>query len=190
MFRIVKYCKAISDCSQKILFLHLGNCVPFQEKWRADIFAFIIAMIEFVTENIEMPDIDTQAVSRWIEAVAEKHHRSVDELCYCFCDEEYILKTNIEFLGHDYYTDIITFDSSEGDRISGDMLISLPTVESNAQQVDEPYARELLRVIIHGVLHLCGIDDKGPGEREIMERHEDEALMLWEKMKAGENAAE
>lgn len=138
-------------------------------------------MIEFVTENIAMPAIDTQSITRWIEAVAKNHNRAVGELCYCFCDEEYILKTNMEFLGHDYYTDIITFDNSEGDTIGGDMLISLPTVESNAAQEGEPYQRELRRVIIHGVLHLCGINDKGPGEREIMERHEDEALKLWDE---------
>ncbi len=138
-------------------------------------------MIEFVTENIAMPAIDTQSISRWIEAVAKYHNRAVGELCYCFCDEDYILKTNVEFLGHDYYTDIITFDNSEGNCIAGDILISLPTVESNAVQVGETYIRELHRVIIHGILHLCGIDDKGPGEREIMERHEDEALKLWDE---------
>lgn len=141
----------------------------------------LFTMIEFVTENIEMPEIDPRSVSGWIEAVAENHGRAVSEICYCFCDEDYILKTNLEFLGHDYYTDIITFDNSEGNDIAGDVLVSLPTVESNAQQVGEPYDKELRRVIIHGILHMCGINDKGPGEREIMERHENEALQLWDE---------
>ena len=86
---------------------------------------------------------------------------------------------NRQFLNHDYFTDIITFDETRGRRISGDMFISLDTVASNAAEVSRrPYEEELHRVIIHGVLHLCGINDKGPGEREIMEQHEDDALRL------------
>ncbi|MDE6331759.1 MAG: rRNA maturation RNase YbeY, partial [Muribaculaceae bacterium] len=77
-----------------------------------------------------------------------------------------------------YYTDIITFDYSRGRRISGDIFISLDTVRSNAEQIGVEYKTELHRVIIHGVLHLCGIDDKGPGEREIMEDNENQALSL------------
>uniref|UniRef100_UPI00256EF197 rRNA maturation RNase YbeY n=1 Tax=Duncaniella freteri TaxID=2530391 RepID=UPI00256EF197 len=83
---------------------------------------------------------------------------------------------------HDYYTDIITFDYSRGRMISGDMFISLDTVATNAQAVGAEYARELHRVIIHGVLHLCGINDKGPGEREIMEGFEDKALAMLDEM--------
>ena len=83
-----------------------------------------------------------------------------------------------QYLQHDYYTDIITFDYCEGDRISGDLFISLDTVRSNAEQFEQPYDRELHRVIIHGILHLCGINDKGPGEREIMEAAENKALAL------------
>ncbi|MBP5680999.1 MAG: rRNA maturation RNase YbeY, partial [Bacteroidales bacterium] len=79
---------------------------------------------------------------------------------------------------HDYYTDIITFDYTEGDKISGDLFISLDTVRSNAEQFHQSYEQELHRVIIHGILHLCGINDKGPGEREIMEKNENEALAL------------
>lgn len=99
-----------------------------------------------------------------------------------FCSDDYILQTNREFLQHDYYTDIITFDYTRGNRISGDLVISLDTVRSNAEGLGVPYSRELLRVVIHGVLHLCGINDKGPGEREIMERHENEALVLYDKL--------
>lgn len=133
-------------------------------------------MINFNSESIEMPLLDFDAVRRWIEAVAEEHGYRVGKLSYLFCDDAYILEANRKFLSHDYYTDIITFDYTHSNRISGDMIISLDTVRSNAEGIGESYDRELLRVIIHGVLHLCGINDKGPGEREIMEREENMAL--------------
>ena len=126
-----------------------------------------------------MPPIDTHKVELWIKSTAAQYGYSVGELNYIFCDDEKILAVNREFLQHDYYTDIITFDYSEEDVISGDLFISLDTVRTNAQQVDATYEEELLRVIIHGILHLCGIDDKGPGEREIMEAAENKALALW-----------
>ncbi len=134
--------------------------------------------ISFMVQNVEMPAIDAEKVKSWIETVAREHGKRVGALTYVFCDDEYILATNNQFLGHDYYTDIITFDYSNSHRISGDMVISLDTVRSNAEQLGVDYQGELLRVIIHGVLHLCGINDKGPGEREIMERHENEALAM------------
>ena len=134
--------------------------------------------ISFMVQNVEMPQIDASAFEGWIEEVARRHDRRVGALTYVLCDDEYILATNRQFLGHDYYTDIITFDYSNSHRISGDMVISLDTVRTNAEQLGVDYDGELLRVIIHGVLHLCGINDKGPGEREIMERHENEALAL------------
>ena len=83
-----------------------------------------------------------------------------------------------QYLQHDYYTDIITFDYDEDDVISGDLFISLDTVRTNAEQVGATYEEELHRVIIHGILHLCGINDKGPGEREIMEENENKALAM------------
>ena len=134
--------------------------------------------INYLVENVEMPALNEEALKSWIEAVARNHDKSVGALTYIFCDDEYILATNRQFLQHDYYTDIITFDYSRRLRIAGDMVISLDTVRSNAQQLGVDYDSELLRVIIHGVLHLCGINDKGPGEREIMERHENEALAI------------
>ena len=126
-----------------------------------------------------MPEIDIRRVSTWIEEVAASHTRRVGNLNYLFVDDEAILEANRKFVNHDYYTDIITFDYSRGERIAGDILISLDTVASNAEKFGVPYSRELLRVIIHGVLHLVGINDKGPGEREIMEAAEDEALALF-----------
>ena len=142
-------------------------------------------MIEFFVENVAMPDLDFDKIKKWIETVAKHHGYSVGNLTYCFCDDEYILDTNRKFLNHDYFTDIITFDytrtpmNGRAGRIGGDMVISLDTVKSNAEGLKVSYIQELLRVIIHGVLHLCGINDKGPGEREIMEREENEALKMY-----------
>lgn len=135
-------------------------------------------MIDFFAEGTELPEMNYDAVRAWIQEVATAHGFTVGNLNYCFCNDNYILETNRKFLQHDYYTDIITFDYTRGKRISGDMVISLDTVASNAEEIGDSYDNELLRVIIHGVLHLCGINDKGPGEREIMEREEDKALSL------------
>ena len=99
-----------------------------------------------------------------------------------FADDEKILEVNNEYLGHDYYTDIITFDYDEDDVLNGDLVISLDIVRSNAELFKKSYEDELNRVIIHGILHLCGINDKGPGEREIMEENENKALTLLKEM--------
>ena len=100
------------------------------------------------------------------------------DVAYIFCNDSKILEVNQQYLQHDYYTDIITFDYCEGNRISGDLFISLDTVRSNAELFGKSYHEELHRVIIHGILHLCGINDKGPGERELMEEAENAALAL------------
>lgn len=139
--------------------------------------------IQWLTDaQTPMPDIDTEKLGRWVDEVARRHDRILGPLTYIFCDDEKIIEVNRQFLQHDYYTDIITFDYTRGRRISGDMFISLDTVATNAEAVGAEYTTELRRVIVHGVLHLCGINDKGPGEREIMERHENEALALLEQM--------
>ena len=136
-------------------------------------------MIEVLSQNVEKPVLDWNKVEQWIVEVAQRLGRRVGALTYIFCDDERILEVNRQFLNHDYYTDIITFDNTTGRLIRGDMFISLDTVATNAEAVEATYNEELMRVIIHGVLHLCGINDKGPGEREIMEAHENEALKLW-----------
>ena len=135
--------------------------------------------IEWTAQGVELPEIDYDVIAGWIESVAAAHDRIVGPLVYIFCNDEEILRVNRQFLNHDYYTDIITFDYSRGRMVSGDMFISLDTVATNAVAVGADYDNELLRVIIHGVLHLCGIDDKGPGEREIMESHENAALEMF-----------
>jgi len=139
-------------------------------------------MISFLTENIKMPRLDRKAVRAWIAAVAATYDgRKVGNLNYIFCNDDRILEVNKEFLGHDYYTDIITFDYSEPGLVSGDMFISLETVETNSFKFHTSYDKEMMRVIIHGVLHLCGINDKGPGERAVMEAAEEKALDMWYK---------
>ena len=135
-------------------------------------------MISYNTVNVKMPAIRRRDTSAWVKAVAASYGKKVGEIAYIFVDDEEILRVNREYLQHDYYTDIITFDYTEGDAISGDLFISLDTVRTNAEQFDKPYEEELHRVIIHGILHLCGINDKGPGEREIMEAAEDKALAM------------
>ena len=137
---------------------------------------------QWLASGVELPNLDYQQLEQWIARVANAHDRAVLSLNYIFCDDDEILRVNREFLQHDYFTDIITFDNSRGRMVSGDMFISLDTVASNADGIGVPYDQELMRVIIHGVLHLCGINDKGPGEREIMERHENEALEMWRTM--------
>ena len=125
-----------------------------------------------------MPKMKKRDTTAWIKAVAATYGRKVGEVGYLFVDDEKILEVNREYLGHDYYTDIITFDYDEDDTISGDLVISLDTVRTNAEQFGKAYDEELHRVIIHGILHLCGINDKGPGEREIMEAAENKALAM------------
>lgn len=137
-----------------------------------------MAELAFLTDGVEMPRLDEALMRKWIEAVARGFEKSVGDLSYIFCNDEKILEVNRQFLNHDYFTDIITFDYSRRHRISGDMFISLDTVASNAEMVGAAYETELYRVIIHGILHLCGVNDKGVGEREIMEQHENESLQL------------
>ena len=135
-------------------------------------------MISYNSENVKMPKIRKRDTSAWIKQVAASYGRKIGEVGYMFIDDEKILEVNNEYHGHDYYTDIITFDYDEDDIINGDLVISLDTVKSNAELFGKTYEEELFRVIIHGILHLCGINDKGPGEREIMEAAENKALEM------------
>ena len=133
---------------------------------------------QWIDDGVQFPDIDRGRLEAWIAEVAGLHGRILGPLTYIFCNDDKIIEVNRQFLQHDYYTDIITFDYTRGRRISGDMFISLDTVRTNAELVGADYNTELHRVIVHGVLHLCGINDKGPGEREIMEANENQALSL------------
>jgi metalloprotein, YbeY/UPF0054 family len=135
-------------------------------------------MITYNTDGVKMPNIRKRDTNAWIKAVAATYGKKVGEIGYLFVNDEKILEVNREYLGHDYYTDIITFDYDEGNIINGDLVISLDTVRTNAELFGKEYDEELHRVIIHGILHLCGLNDKGPGEREIMEEAENKALAM------------
>lgn len=134
--------------------------------------------ITFYAEGVELPDIPKETIGNWIKAVAATYGKTVGDISYIFCNDDKILEVNRQYLQHDYYTDIITFDYTAGHKISGDLFISLDTVRTNAETFQTDYDEELHRTIIHGILHLCGINDKGPGEREIMEANENRALAL------------
>ena len=137
-------------------------------------------MITYEAEGVKFPNIGKRETSNWIRRVAAPYGKKVGDIAYMFVNDDKILETNNQFLGHDYYTDIITFDYCDGKVINGDLMISLDTVFTNADKFGRPYDEELHRVIIHGVLHLCGINDKGPGEREQMEAAEERALAMRE----------
>ena len=133
-------------------------------------------MIHFTTDSIEMPALDERKVMKWIKSVAADYGFSVGNINYIFCSDERELEVNREFLGHDYYTDVITFDYSTASTLNGDIFISLDTVRSNAEMVGVPFEQELLRIIIHGVLHLTGQGDKTPETKTQMTAKEEKAL--------------
>lgn len=135
-------------------------------------------MIIYNAEGVRFPNIKRRETTQWIRRVAESYGKKIGEIGYLFVNDDKILEVNNEYLGHDYYTDIITFDYTEGETLNGDIVISLDTVLTNAAKFGRPYDEELHRVIIHGILHLCGINDKGPGERELMKAAENKALAL------------
>ncbi|MBQ3635729.1 MAG: rRNA maturation RNase YbeY [Bacteroidales bacterium] len=118
-------------------------------------------------------------LKKWIKRVVEEQYgKKLGDLSYIFCSDAKILEVNKQYLQHDYYTDIITFDYCEGEVVSGDMFISVETVGSNAEEYKETFERELHRVIIHGVLHLCGLKDKSEADAKKMRSAEDRALSI------------
>ncbi|MDY6122295.1 MAG: rRNA maturation RNase YbeY [Porphyromonas sp.] len=134
--------------------------------------------IEYYASEVPMPRFKRRILKEWITRVAYSRGFYVGDLCYRFCNDEEILRVNNEFLGHDYYTDVITFDDTQGQIVQGQVLISLDTVRSNAQLYHTTYMRELYRVMIHAVLHLCGQGDKTEEEEAEMHRLEDLSLKL------------
>jgi len=134
--------------------------------------------VNFEAENIDLPKIKKRETTDWIKSIAKSYGKETGEISYLFCTDEKILEVNRQYLQHDFYTDIITFDYSEGDRISGDIFISLDTVLSNSIQYNTGFEEELYRVIIHGILHLCGLNDKSETEYQQMKEAEEKALAL------------
>ncbi|MDR1763181.1 MAG: rRNA maturation RNase YbeY [Dysgonamonadaceae bacterium] len=132
----------------------------------------------FNSEGVKVPKLPRQTIKKWISLTAENYQKRVGEVSYIFCSDEEILRINNQYLNHDFYTDIITFDYTEGDLIAGDIFISLDTVKSNSEKYKTDYDEELHRVIIHGILHLCGLEDKKPDEEKQMREAENRALEL------------
>ena len=132
--------------------------------------------IHYETIDVQVPKMRRREISNWIKDIIARHQKEMGGIVYIFCSDTEILRINQEYLKHDYYTDIITFDYSEEKVISGDIFISLDTVKSNADQFSTDYSEELYRVMAHGVLHLCGFKDKTPEEKALMRTEENEAL--------------
>ncbi len=135
--------------------------------------------IQFFSEDIDFPNINKRDVKRWINKVATLKSKQVGKLNFIFVSDDKILEINRQYLEHDYYTDVITFDYIEDNIVSGDIFISLETVDSNAKKYGEDASRELHRVIIHGVLHLLGYKDKSDQEAKEMHTQENQALDLY-----------
>lgn len=133
-------------------------------------------MIQYIAENVKMPALQKQRINRWIKEIADGYGKKTGDIAYVFCDDQKILEVNNQYLEHDYYTDIITFDYTAGNTISGDIFISLDTVKSNADEYGADFETELHRILIHGILHLCGNDDKSPELRADMTDKENKAL--------------
>ena len=129
-----------------------------------------------------MPKISKREISAWIKKIAEMKGFQIGDISYVFCSDEYILNVNKEYLQHDYYTDIITFDYCEGDKLSGDLFISVDTVRENALEYGTEFSEELNRVMVHGILHLIGYDDHSDEDIAMMRKKENYYLSLRELM--------
>lgn len=136
-------------------------------------------MIRFSTIDVDMPPFEPMKAKAWIEEVAERHGKRVGELHYYFCSDEKLLEINRERLGHDFYTDIITFPLTDCETVlSGEFCISLDRIKENAATFEHSYQSELHRVIIHGVLHLVGFDDHSEEDEKKMRKKEEESLRI------------
>ena len=135
--------------------------------------------IWFSAQSVDFELPEPQKVKKWLSEVICRRGKSVGNINYLFCDDEYLLGVNRQYLDHDTYTDIITFDYVVGGLISGDILISIDRVGENATKFGVPFEHELHRVVVHGVLHLLGQGDKSDDEAREMRRQEEEALALF-----------
>lgn len=134
--------------------------------------------INYYGEGVTIPAFRRREVNAWIKDVAEEYGYEVGDITYQFCDNERILEINQKYLNHDYYTDIITFDQTRDGLLFADIVISVEMVTSNAEEYGEPFRREFLRVLIHGVLHLCGVDDQTEEQAKEMREAEETALAM------------
>ena len=129
-------------------------------------------MVSYFTEDTSFAFKEKRLTSRWLKFVAESEAKRLGDIAVIFCSDNYILIINIQYLQHDYYTDIITFDYCEGNRLSGDLFISVDSVRENALLYKTEFADELNRVIVHGLLHLMGYDDHTPEDVAVMRAKE------------------
>ena len=136
-------------------------------------------MIQFINDGVDAPNINKDKVSQWVKTVAHSYNKKVGNISYIFCTDNKILEINQQYLKHDYFTDIITFEYNIAKVIAGDIFISLDTVKSNSEEFSTDYHTELHRIIIHGILHLCGQNDKTPELRAEMTLKENKALSLF-----------
>lgn len=134
--------------------------------------------INFFSENDFVLEGEEHFVS-WIERVISSEGKKLEEISFIFCDDDYLLELNVEYLDHDTYTDIISFDYSVGNILQGDIYISTQRVAENAQEYNVSFEEEMRRVIIHGVLHLAGYKDKNEEDSSIMRMKEEEKLKLF-----------
>ncbi len=139
-------------------------------------------MISYQTEDVKLPKIERRRYSAWIKAVAQQYGKKIGSIAYVFCSDQRLLEVNQQFLGHNYFTDIITFDDCDGDTLHGDIMISVDTVARNAAEYNVSFDDELRRVIIHGILHLTGQNDKTEPEFQEMKEKENLALALFNTM--------
>lgn len=135
-------------------------------------------MISYFTEDVVFKFKNKRLNNKWLTLVAESEVKRIGDISIIFCSDPYILDINIRYLHHDYFTDIITFDYTEGDRLSGDLFISLDTVRANADEYGSDFETELNRVMVHGVLHLIGYDDHSSADKKLMREKEDYYLSL------------
>ena len=135
-------------------------------------------MIQYINEDIQLPGFDRPKVTRWLKEIAASYHKKLGNIAYIFCSDERILEVNKQYLNHDYYTDIITFDYVRGKIISADIFVSLPRISENAIQHFKSFNLEFHRVLAHGILHLCGYKDKTDSEILVMRKKEDFYLKL------------
>ena len=138
--------------------------------------------ISYYTEDVKRPKLRYRNVTAWLKKVIDKFDFTAGDLSYIFCDDEYLKKVNTKYLKHDFYTDIVTFDYCSGKIVSGDMFISLDRVNENAGIFQCNATDELLRVIVHGLLHLFGYTDSSDSEKETMRRLEDECVFMFKEM--------
>ena len=135
-------------------------------------------MINFNYEN-DFSLSNEQAISAWLSAVIASENKKEGEINYVFCDDEYLHKINVEYLDHDTLTDVISFDYSVVNEINGDCFISVERVVDNAKDFNVSFDEELLRVIVHGMLHYCGYKDKSDTDELVMRSKEDEKIALF-----------